>query len=93
MKELIKILDIMKEKNYKCIIDYETAEKRREELGLPKHSLWRTSMKWDSTDYDLGVKCRNEISNILNAFKNDNIDMRLRKEKEILEFIRNYLNS
>lgn len=95
MKYLIKILDEMKATNYKCIIDYETVEKKRAELDLPKYGLlWRDSIKWDmSKDNALEISCKTEISNILSRFSNYDVDVRLKKEKELLEFMRNYLNN
>ncbi|MGL4864692.1 MAG: hypothetical protein ACRC4T_16480 [Cetobacterium sp.] len=93
MEGLIMILDEIKAKNYKCIIDYETIEKQREMSGAPKRTLWREAIKWDMTDEFLMVNCRTEISNILYNIRECDIDVQLTKEKELLEFIKNYLNS
>lgn len=93
MEQLKKMLDEIKENNYNCIIDYESVEKQREELELPKNTLWRDSIKWDSRmDETLALNCRVEISNILDKFSNYDLDTRLTKEKELLNFMRDFLN-
>ncbi|MGL4864518.1 MAG: hypothetical protein ACRC4T_15600 [Cetobacterium sp.] len=93
MEQLKKILDEIKANNYKCIINYESVEKHREELELSKNTLWRDSIKWDNRmDDTLALNCRTEISNILDKFSNCDLETRVIKEKELLNFMRDYLN-